>query len=276
MIRKADRSGQVGPDGVEPIAWTVLIASEGEGSQLVCRFESGYRQPFRTRRSSRVEQLARRIKPRRQSTDLELVNRNTPTEPLIGYEVYAKTSESEEPHWLGRTDWRGRLTIDRDAERPVEILFVRNGQQLLGKLPIVPGDQALLTAPLRNDDLRLEAEGFLVGVQDSLVDLVARREVLASRIRRDVEAGELDRAEELLRELRRLDTQDDFARRVQQRRQRLSTGDAQVQQKIDQLFGQTRALLGRFLSQEQVDQLSRDLRSAQQPPPPADSPQSEG
>ena len=146
------------------------------------------------------------------------------------------------------------------------MLFVRNGQQLLGKLPVVPGDQTLWVAPLRNDDLRLEAEGFLLGVQDSLVDLVARREVLAVRIRRAIADGELDKADELLRELRRLDTQDDFARRVQQRKQTLSSADAQVQQKIDELFAQTRTLMGKYLNQEQVDELSRALDEARRSP----------
>lgn len=263
VIRRADRNGVVRADGIKPIDWTVLVVEGRDSGGIKCRFESGYRQPFSTRRSSRVEQLALVVKPHWDATILRLVNRSAPDEPLVGYTVYAKRPDSEEPEFLGRTDWQGEMKLEASAEKPVQVLFVRNGQQLLGKLPVVPGAERLLVAPLRNDDLRLEAEGFLIGVQDSLVDLVARREVLAVRIRRHLEAGELDKAEELLRDLRRLDTQDDFARRVQQRRQALTSEDPQVQQKIDQLFAQTRGLLGRYLSQEQVDELNQALATAQ-------------
>jgi hypothetical protein len=266
VIRRSDRNGVVGPEGVKPVEWTVMIAEQQDGSQWTCRFESGYRQPFNTRRSSRIEQLGLAIKPRYDHTNLRLVDRREPSEPLVGYEVYARRGGPDESELIGRTDWRGNLTIPRIPDEPVQVLFVRNGQQLLGKLPVVPGSEQELVAPLRNDDLRLEAEGFLIGVQDSLVDLVARREVMAARIRRHLEAGELQQADTLLRELRRLDTQDAFARRVQQRKQSLSSGDSQVQQKIDQLFAQTSGLLGRYLSQEQVDELSRALTAAQRAP----------
>jgi hypothetical protein len=212
--------------------------------------------------------LAFLVKPHLDGSTLRLVNRQQLNQPLVGYEVYSRPpDEKQSTRLIGRTDWRGELRIERDADEPVQVLFVRNGQQLLGKLPVVPGDQRLLVAPLRDDELRLEAEGFLLGVQDSLVDLVARREVLAARIRRAIEAGELDEAETLLGQLRQLDTQDDFARRVQQRKQTLTTVDPQVQQKIDELFAQTRSLLGKYLSQDQVNELAQAINAARQPLP---------
>jgi hypothetical protein len=255
----------VGPEGVKLVDWTVLVVTECMGSRLTCTFYSGYRQPFSTRRSSRVQQLAYTVKPQLESSTLKLVDRRSPDNPLVGYEVYSRPpSDEQQSNLIGRTDWRGELAIARDPQQPVQLLFIRNGQQLLAKLPVVPGDQPQWVAPLRNDDLRLEAEGFLLGVQDSLVDLVARREVLAARIRRAIEAGELDQADELLRQLRRLDTQQDFARRVEQRKQMLTSVDAQVQQKIDELFAQTRSLLGKYLNQAQVDELNRSLQAARQ------------
>jgi hypothetical protein len=263
FVRRADRHGIVGPDGVEPVEWTLLTVTERKEGAVTCSFESGYRQPFRTRRSARVQQLAKRVQPQSDATTLQLVDRKDPSQPLVAYEVYRKLPGSEQSEFIGRTDWQGRLAIMRQTDAPLEILFVRSGQQLIGKLPMLPGDRPLLVAPLRNDEPRLEAEGFLVGVQDSLVDLVARREVLASRIRKLIDAGDLDQAAALLKELRGLDTQDDFARRVQQRKQSLSSGDALVQQKIDQLFAQTRNLLGRYLNREQVEQLGAALASAQ-------------
>ena len=146
----------------------------------------------------------------------------------------------------------------------MRVLFVRSGTQLLGKLPLVPGAEPYLQAPLRNDDQRLEAEGFLLGIQESLVDLVARREVLSMRIRQRIEGGQLDEAEQLLGELRRLDTQEDFSRRVEQRKKSLSNVSAEVQQRIDQLFADTRSLLGQYLDPKRVQQLQNQLDQARQ------------
>ena len=182
--------------------------------------------------------------------------------PLVGYELYLKNSEDEGSKLVGRTDWQGLVTIPRIDGRPIQSLYVRNGRQLLGKLPIVAGHEALLVAKLRNDDLRLEAEGFLLGVQDSLVDLVARREVLATRIRQNIADGDLDEAEGLIKQLRRLDTQEDFSRRVQQRKSSLTSVDTTVQKKVDSLFADTRRLLGQYLNREQVERLASALREA--------------
>jgi hypothetical protein len=259
---RTDRNGQVPSGGAKPIDWTVLIIKSRTGSLVECQFISGYRQPFSTRRSARMDQLAWLIKPRFPVTQLEICDRRNPDEPLVGYEVHSRPPNVERSEFLGRTDWAGQLTIEPDPENPVRVLFVRSGTQLLAKLPLVPGAQPRLQAPLRNDDLRLEAEGFLLGIQESLVDLVARREVLSSRIRQRIESGKFEEAEQLLNELRRLDTQDDFARRVQQRKQSLSSVSPEVQQKIDELFAETRALLGQYLDPKRVQQLQTQLDAA--------------
>ena len=264
VIRRTDRNGKVGPTGVKPIDWTVLTVTESQGSRVQCSWISGYRQPFRTRRSSRVEQLATVVNPRLSATTLKLVDRQRPENPLIGYEIYTRGMSQESPTLVGRTNWQGEVSIRRDQETPIQILYVRSGRQLLGKLPIVPGDRAELVAPLRNDDVRLETEGFLLGIQESLVDLVARREALAGRIRRHIANNQLDEAEDLLNLLRRLDTQADFVQRVQQRQGGLTSGDPQLKTRIDQLFAQTNALFQQYLSREQVDELTRLLNAARE------------
>jgi hypothetical protein len=264
MIVRTDRNGLVPPGGARPIDWTILLVSSRRDSTLECQYFSGYRQPFRTRRSSRVDQLALLIKPRLPATELELVDRRDPEQPLVGYEVYSRPPGTERSELLGRTDWRGRVMIQPDPNHTVRILFVRSGTQLLGKLPLVPGAEPRLRAPLRNDDRRLEAEGFLLGIQESLVDLVARREVLSSRILRGIEDGKFDEADALLEELRRLDTQEDFSRRVQQRKRSLSNVSVDVQQRIDQLFADTRSLLGQYLDPRRVRELQNQLDQARQ------------
>lgn len=262
IIRRTDRNGKVKPGGAKPIQWTVLVVEDRKDGELTCKTLSGYKQPFNARRSSRVEQLALLIRPEHESTKLRLTNRRKPEEPLVGYDIYARPPGAETSEFVGRTNWQGSLEIPSDAENPVRVLFVKSGNQLLGKLPVVPGQQQELTAPLRNDDRRLEAEGFLLGIKESLIDLVARREVLSNRIRVRIEDGKLDEAEQLLEQLKGLDTQEDFARRIQQRKQSLTAVDSQVQQHIDKLFADTRTLLGQFLDPERAQQLQTMLDEA--------------
>jgi hypothetical protein len=247
---------------VKPIQWTLLVVKEQTGGVLKCEWHSGYRQPFSVRRSSRVRQLATRIKPHFEATTLKLHNRRQENQPLTGYDIFSRPPGAELSEFVGRTDWRGQLAIPPDDENPIRILFVKSGNQFLGKLPIVPGHLQFVVAPLRNDDGRLEAEGFLLGIQESLVDLVARREVLTVRIRQRIESGKLDEAEEMLKQLQGLDTQEDFRRRVEQRKRSLTVVDANVQQKIDKLFADTRTLLGKFLDPNRVRQLQSELDEA--------------
>ena len=49
---------------------------------------------------------------------------------------------------------------------------------------------------------------------------------------------------------------------MQQRRQSLQAVDGRLQQQIDQLFADTRSLLGQFLGGNQVEQLSQALEAA--------------
>ena len=259
VIRRADRNGKVNSDGVKPIQWTVLLVEEQDGGELICKTLSGYKQPFNVRRSARVEQLALLIRPKYDTTTLRLTDRRNPEQPLVGYDIYSRRPGVEVSEFIGRTDWRGLLQIDPDEESPVRVLYVKNGSRLLGKLPVIPGQMLELTAPIRNDDGRLEAEGVVLGLKENLIDLVARREVLSSRIRARIEDGKLDEAEELIGELGRLETKDEFNSRID-RRIRNSRDD--VRQMINAFKVESRALLDRYLDPSRVRELQSRLEEA--------------
>jgi hypothetical protein len=129
-------------------------------------------------------------------------------------------------------------------------------------LPIVPGMEAEVVADVRNDDQRLQAEGFIRGLQEELIDLVTRREVLMARIRSRLEEKEYDEAEKLLDELRTLETRDDFALYLAQEQKKVYSADRLSQAKIDQMFSKTRELVNVYLDPAIIDQLDRQLREA--------------
>lgn len=267
FIRKKDRDGKVKENGVSEVKYTVLLVKQEERGTLECEAHSGYRQAFKTRRSSRTQQLALVGRNTGRKTVLHTHDRADESINLVGYDVFAREPGSDQSTFIGRTDWRGELEIPVGST-PVRILFIKSGSRVLAKLPVVPGLQARIDVALRDDDARLEAEGFLLGVQESLVDLVARREILTIRIKKMIEKGRYDDAEPLITELRRLPTREDFENLVQQRKQLLSTGDARVQDRIDKLFTETRELFTTFLDPRRVQQLQDALREGRAKGPP--------
>ena len=65
-----------------------------------------------------------------------------------------------------------------------------------------------------DDQKRLEAEGAVQGLSASLLDLVARREVLAARVRHKIKLGDFPAAQVLIKDLRDLDYNIDLFNRL--------------------------------------------------------------
>ena len=80
----------------------------------------------------------------------------------------------------------------------MRILDVRQGSQTLARVPVVPGLVAELQLPLPDGRQLLEIETALLEAQDGLIDLAARRQALAARIKLAKKAGQ-DEAAKLTR-----------------------------------------------------------------------------
>jgi hypothetical protein len=261
IMRSSDRDGKF--RRAAPVPWTFCTVEKLTADEARCRVTSGMRGALALRGRGRVESLALRIVPPHGSTTLLLQSRTAPKVPLAGYDVYARLTGEKSSTLLGRTNRQGRLVVP-PAEGLVRVLLVRNGGELLARLPVVPGLEPQVTAEIANDDRRLEAEGFITGLQEELVDLVARREVLMSRIRARIEAKQLDKAGELLDELRRMPAAQQFVFRLTNAQQRLATSDAVVQHKVDALLADTRKLIDKHLDPRGIEDLEKQLRSAEE------------
>ena len=89
--------------------------------------------------------------------------------------------EEQQTEPLGVTDAAARSSCRGDGR--LQLLYVKNGKQLLARLPVLPGQSESLLAALVDDDRRLQAEGLVIALQSRALDLVARREILAARFR---------------------------------------------------------------------------------------------
>lgn len=264
VIRRNDRLGQPLENGIAFVPWTFLTVGQRDGNVLYCPAHSGMYSALAVRTSARTQKLALISRPLHARTQLRLVERGEHPAPLPGYEIYSKDPRTDETRLLGPTDWRGEISVQRD-DRPLQILYVRNGGQLLGRLPIMPGLEPALTAELRNDNRRLEAEGYVKGMQNTIMDLVARRELYIVRFRRHLKAKEFDEAKSLLEEFGALRNRSDLTRELLQQGQRFSSGDIndrREQAKIDEMFKATQQLLTRFLDPGTSDELAAQLAQA--------------
>jgi hypothetical protein len=261
-IRLNDRDGKV--RRVTPVAWTFLAVDSATTERLECRIESGMSTPLNVKRRPRMEQIALAIHPSPTPSVLSLQSRTEPKVPLPGYEVYEYDKGSKDAATpLGRTNWQGQISI-APTNKVLRFLVVKNGGELLARLPFVPGLDPFVTAEIANDDYRLQAEGFIVGLQEQLIDLFAQREMLRRGAIKRLEEGDIDVAKEFYDELSRLPTQRTFSMKLMEEKKKLDTRDPVVQGKIDKLFKETQKNVDKFLDDKIIEELAQEIHEAKQ------------
>jgi hypothetical protein len=242
-----------------PIPWTFCTIEQVAEEELRGRLDTGLREPLPAGWESSLEVLALRVAPPRQSSILTLNSMAQPAQPLAGYEIYAAASAGENPVFLGRTDRQGSLGIAPAGGRPLQIILVKHGDQWLARLPLVAGLEPRLSLVLAPDDRRIDLERWRAGVRDAAVDLTARREALASRVKARIAAGQLEEADQLLKELRQLPSaQDLLASRTAELKKDMPD-DPVFQGKIDAVLKDVQNALSSQFDPKAADKLATQI-----------------
>lgn len=265
-LRRDDRAGTLAQ--LQLIDWTYLRVTQLDGTKLEAEVYAGRVGGLQGRTNSRTHKWAFKVRPHHDHTILRLHAKGNVDQPLVGYEVYEKDLETEEMTLVGRTDWDGRLRIEK-TEDPMRLLYVKNGGAILARLPTVPGETVMESANLIGDDTRLEAEAYLRSVENAIVDLIAIRTMLAARIRLKMEKGDIDGAEELLRSLQAQPTYKIIADDMQREATLIRSDNRSEQAKIDRMFAATRELLVENITPKLVRDLEQELLEAKKGPPPS-------
>jgi hypothetical protein len=129
-------------------------------------------------------------------------------------------------------------------------------------MPIVPGLEPQLTAEIANTDFRLQAEGYITGFQEEVVDLFLHREMLIRGIKAKIEAGDPETAQTLFEELGRLPSGKVYLNKLAEEKKKLVTKDQIVQNKIDKLFDDTKKVVEKCLDEKKLVDLEQELRDA--------------
>lgn len=191
---------------IQQIPWTYLSPTDIVGGTSTCSITSGLRTPISARRR-RIEAIAMAATRQSPRTRLVLTTRAPARRPLGGVEVEIST----EPQPAAQATPIERLVSDRNgmvqlspktmaADAPVWLL-VRSGQNLLARVPFVPGLRGVEVLELPDDSLRLELEGRVAQLQSELIDTVARRAVLGALVRSRAKAQDWAKADAYLETL---------------------------------------------------------------------------
>jgi hypothetical protein len=263
LLVRTSSSGEVGPDGVKEIPWTILSLAEPQEADWKSQVHSGIRTPFGLRRRGRVAHLAIATRHVPRPTSVRFHARHDPTQGLSGYEVFRRETSDSESQLLGFTDAEGAIMVPV-VENPVSTLFLRSDGQLLAKIPIAPGAVSQVEVPVADDPARLRAQADLGALREKLIDLVARRTLLMARVRDRLKKGKLGEAQQLYSELDGLPGQTSFEQQISSvENNKLNRSiDARIQARIEKLFADTRKLLGRFLSAREISDLQNELTAA--------------
>lgn len=264
VIRRKDRLGRSRPGQSEVVSWTLLTVEQREGAAVRCRIHSAHRKPLAGRASLRIQRYAVLVRPTWPATRL-LLRAAGGNQPLSGYEIIEGVAGGSQSQSLGFTDFDGAMLIPRDRTK-LRILYVRHGDQLLARLPMLPGQSQEMTATLGDDDIRLEAESLVARLKREVIDVAARRQLLAHRIQRRIQDGKFDEAADLLRDLHELPSRRDFLRQLQLARGDLSSENQVAQQRIEALFASAEQQLARYLDPRVPQQLQDQLTRAKSTP----------
>jgi len=269
MIRRNDRNGD--PIGIGPLSWAYLLVKEVNGSSLKMDYHAGKAGGLQGRQNKRTFRTAARVRPFGEHTVIRLHAQRDPSAPLVGYELYERQLDSPEMTFVGRTDWDGRIRIEK-TDTVLRLLYVKNGGAVLARLPVVPGQTELEIADLVGDDQRLRAEAYIRGTQNAIVDLVAIRQLFAARIRARLEKGQLNEAKELLEALREEPTYEKIAADMGRKLTQLKGRNAAEQARIDRMFAQTREMLVKNISPGLLREIEEAVLAAEKAPKPAPAP----
>ena len=246
------------PGDVTPIAWTWLWPVKVDAPLVSCRLETGLKSPAIPEFHPLRERLALGVTPSREPMRLHIVSSGDKPVGQSGLDVFSASPDITGEHFIGRSDRNGVVQVPA-SDHPLVILLVKQGGQLLARLPLVAGLEREVVVTLTGDASRLGAERFLLATRDVLVDTAARRELLISRIRTHLERDEADKARKLQAELKGLPTAERLIAEIDTQERQLWPKGRPESGPLVAEFSELRALVQKHLAKQPIDELDAEL-----------------
>jgi hypothetical protein len=251
---KSDSRGTLTPGAAEAVPATFLIPTSISGGSVTCRIDAGTGSPAIPDYHPLRQRLALAISPGTGATQLTLVSRGESRAPLEGYDVLDGSD------LLGRSNRRGIVQVPAGKDA-VRLLTIRRGEAVVARLPLAVGLVPEMTVPLAAGEGSLALEAQVAALEDAFVDLVARRQVLAARIRAAAKSGDMTGGQTLLTQLRTLPA-DALAGSIDEAQQSLASASEGAKTRLSAKLDSLKQLLDKFRSESPADQLEAALKSS--------------
>jgi hypothetical protein len=262
IVRSNDRDGN--PQQIHRIDWTFLSVDRNVTGLLSTTMQTGLRSPINTRIRLRHQQLALLAKPVSGHTTIRFasyVSQVPPAQqqdmPLPICDILESVPGRKQAIPLGTTNTWGEFRIDYLPERPVRLLFVRNGSNLIARIPIMPGVEPLLTAEVPIADTTLHAESLVRGIQEEIIDTVATRQILVTQAITFRQRSDRKSFDDTILKLRRLKTRQVFQTELNLLKFQLPYDDPVSRRRIETMLEQTHTLVQNSLPPVDVPWVTR-------------------
>ena len=275
VVRRNDREGFPLIGGIIEVVWTYIYVQQTKPygvleGEMISTFSS-IRNPVGSRPNSRTEKYGLLVPVRHENTLLKIAANDLEDYQLEGYNVFVRNAKASidaddnpiDP--VGQTDWRGAIPIEI-GPTTLRIIYVKNGERVLARLPFVPGAFEEIDAFLPNDDVRLEYEAFFAGIMNSILDITVQRKVLETRINIKIKNGEITDAEKIFKEelmsLRSRKDIEDVLNEKETQKINNKRLNGTVLRKIDDMFARTNGLIKTYLSEDIRSTVEKAIKDA--------------
>jgi hypothetical protein len=251
------------PDGsvrkIDDITRSFLRVTELNGAAAVCDIVTSKQDPLSARAASKNSLVALGVKPGSIATRFRYYYLDEKAQiPLAGYTLTARTVPDGPQIEVGMTDREGRVSVPSGfAEGLVIFRLLAANIEPIDEFPAMPGEtleeQPVHIFAPKPATVALETQ--LNSLRDELIDLVATRARLDSRLDARAKGEKWDEVEELLEEYRKLTPRSDYVDRLAKlkddaARQQAETKTAILTRTAQAMITETQALIDRYLDDE--------------------------
>jgi hypothetical protein len=215
------------------IPFTYLRVETMDGPVARCAIISPLSDPLTQRMSRPFTMAAVGVKPGNSPIKLRFVTKPDRA-PAAGYRLTARLVPDGQPRDVGLTDRAGRIVLKPGfADGLVALRLLAGNVEPMVEFPIMPGESAdELAVPFEPKPLTLALEAELDSLRDEVVDLVALRARLETRMKARLEGEDWDGLRATVEEFSKLTPHDTFAERLTKLKDEAARKQAQTKKAV--------------------------------------------
>ena len=162
---------------------------------------------------------------------------------------------------IGRSDYQGKFQV-MPSDSGMRVLVISRGGRNLMKLPIVPGLYESVATKLPNDEVRLYSHGVFKGFETEILGLIIQRQVVRANLEKAIEKKLRKDAEKYIRELRELESLEQFRERFRAAVNELKnqTSDKRELKYIELRFTSLNQLIGKTIEAESLIHYDKETK----------------